>query len=281
MDGLGDAAAGYYLAKQLLETYDVTLLLYLAPPKEHQLLTLIKNEDYINNIDTNGYLTLDGNYHKFKHTFNVIGDTEPMVYLSTDYLVRLYGLAFSFDYAFEFANMPSIRISEFTVPNGSITGGIGPGCSGIYFDRELRNFSGSKEFLGKYLDSPLDVDVYMTRSDQRRIGRKRCRRLMMTYGRNQDLRDLYIKLASRLSVGRKMIIFSNEKAGGRYVEGNKLFIYGSLSELDFKRVIGLSNKIVHCTGNNSVSQVLSAKKIPIYDYLPHANLFRTRLYSDE
>ena len=70
-DGIGDAAAAYYLTKSLLIYADVTLVISIKARDQQQLIVKQNTIAYINNIDTDGYTDLENNYHRYKHKFKI------------------------------------------------------------------------------------------------------------------------------------------------------------------------------------------------------------------
>ena len=192
---------------------------------------------------------------------------------------------------FEFTEFRNMPISDdYPEYDDLATGGIGPGTSGIYFDEDLASSSISPNspekniFLQRYSEeiySFLNERIDFNNTD-----------IYMSYGRFSDLSAFYIELAKKMSQNRYHIIFIrkedyikeyghlyNKFSEKFYWRDKTILIAGSLPEIDFKKVLLLSNKIVHCTGNMSVSQVISAKKIPLYDYIGFSEYFIDNMYS--
>lgn len=311
LDGIGDAAAAYYISKNLLINYDccVTLLICINEPTSRQIISHEKIQDYINNIDPTGYLDLDDIKHDFNERFKIIGTQAEDDATNQDikneidqdmYHLHILGPVNHNIVWFKFENIKKIEFYEFGYGSGdgiySFDAGLGDNAIGIYFDTEMRMLANSFHhkkisFLKNFTHTQIIQEKFNIKNDKEYSDID----IYMSYGNSEKLIDFYIQLAKRFSNDNNMIFFMKstdyileivqqhkyEKIIDKiiYKKNNIIFVIGSLSENNFRKIILLSNKIVHCTGNTSISQVLSAKKIPIYDYLPHARKFRLNLYN--
>lgn len=304
-EGIECIAAVSYMAKHLLEFSSVTLVILVLPDSEQIGIAKCTMMTHIQNIDTAGYYDLKNNYHVFKRKFEicVIDESAKNVYIyKQQLLVRFekenYDVVLTGPSAgipgIHPTNVPIFEYLEFGMPHSdnyanTIVGGLGPGTGGIYFDEEMgqsllwQNTYEKVNFLKQYegefktfLGGPIDfsqTDVYIS------------------YGKCTNMSKFYVGVAKRLSGDRYCVIFVRSEYiaayGHLYNKFNNRFywmdktilIVGLISEMDLKKVILFSNKIVHCAGDLMISQVISAKKIPLCDHTGHTGYFITQLYS--